>query len=89
MLSPMRLERLKRGLRQGQVADDNDLDQGQYCRFELGKETPKAAVAAKLSKYFGNSVTEMQILYPERFVEKVTEVPVIRRKRRVVKRRVA
>lgn len=84
MLSPLRLERLKRGLKQGQVAKDTGIDQSQYCRFELGKATPTAAQATTLSEYFGNAISEMQVLYPARFSESVEHKPFPRKRRKKV-----
>jgi len=40
---------------------------GNLSRIENGKQRPSAALAARLAQEFASQITEMQILYPERF----------------------
>lgn len=64
--SPLKRVRLRRGLKQSEVAAALNLDTSQYCRIEKGVgQTPANAEA--IAKFFGDEVTEMQILYPQRY----------------------
>jgi transcriptional regulator with XRE-family HTH domain len=65
-VSPLRQARLSRGLTLAEVAEGAKLDSGHLSRIERGESTT-ADVAERLAKFFGHSVTEMQILYPERY----------------------
>lgn len=58
--------RQKRGLRQRDVANAVDIDQGYYSRIENGAAV-SPEIAERVAKFFGHEVTEMQILYPERY----------------------
>lgn len=65
--SPLKIVRVRRGLKQRVVAAAIGLDSGNYCRIERGiGQTPQNAEA--IAKFFGHEVTEMQILYPERYL---------------------
>jgi transcriptional regulator with XRE-family HTH domain len=68
VITPLKRIREKRGFTQRQVATDNEIDPGNYSRIERGddKLTPKKA--ERLSRYFGGAVTELELLYPERFL---------------------
>ncbi len=68
--TPLKVAREKRKLTQRNVADAVDIDPTFYGRLENMKAGASAEVAAKLAKFFGHEVTEMQILYPERYVDK-------------------
>jgi putative transcriptional regulator len=61
--------RLKRGQTLVQVAKAIGTDAGNLSRVENGKQMPSPKMAAKLARYFGYEITEIQILYPERFAE--------------------
>lgn len=69
MKSPLRLVREKRGLTLKAVADAVAMDQGNLSRVERGEQTPSTETAEALTKFFGHEVSEMQILYPERYVK--------------------
>jgi len=49
------------------------LDTGNLSRIERGKQTPSPVTAEKLCLVFGGELTEIQILYPERFAEEQAE----------------
>lgn len=67
MKSPLRLARERRGLTLKQVADAVAMDPGNLSRVERGEQMPSKELVAALVKFFGNLVTELQIIYPERF----------------------
>lgn len=67
MKTPLRRIREKRGLTQKEVATGNGIDPGQYSRIENGNERVTAVNAEKLSKFFGGAVTELELIYPDRF----------------------
>jgi transcriptional regulator with XRE-family HTH domain len=64
--------RLKRGQTLTQVAQAIGTDAGNLSRVENGKQNPSPRMAARLAKHFGYEITEIQILYPERFVDSPT-----------------
>ncbi|HCE07018.1 MAG TPA: XRE family transcriptional regulator [Oxalobacteraceae bacterium] len=68
MKSPLRQARERRGLTLKAVADHVSMDQGNLSRVERGEQTPSKELVASLCKFFGHEVTEMQIIYPERYV---------------------
>jgi len=65
--SPLKLARLRRGLKSRAVAEAVNMDNGQYSRIERGAGLTPANAEA-IAKFFGHEVTEMQILYPERYL---------------------
>lgn len=67
MCTPLYRARIATGKTQRVVANDNGIDPGQYSRMERGIDplTPERAEA--LSRYFGSAVSEMELLYPERY----------------------
>ena len=68
MITPLRAEREKRDdVAASQVAKAVGIDQSYYSKIELGKIKPSAEIAERIALYFGHAVSEMQILYPERF----------------------
>lgn len=68
MKTPLRLARERRDLTIVQVSAATGIDPGNLSRIERGCQTPSTDVAEKLAKFFGHEVTEIQILYPERYV---------------------
>ena len=68
MKTPLRLAREQRDMTIVQVSTATGLDPGNLSRIERGCQTPSKDVAEKLAKFFNNEVTEIQILYPERYV---------------------
>ena len=69
MNSPLKLARLSREQTLHQVAEALGIDTGNLSRIERGTQVPSKELAEKLANYFGNGLTEMQIIYPERYVE--------------------
>jgi transcriptional regulator with XRE-family HTH domain len=69
MASTIKTIRLKRGQTLTEVARAIGTDAGNLSRVENGKQNPSPRMAARLAKYFGYEITEIQILYPERFVD--------------------
>lgn len=67
MKSPLRHARERRGLTLKAVADAVAADQGNISRIERGEQTPSKELAEALARFFGHEVTEMQIIYPERY----------------------
>ncbi|MBU0593344.1 MAG: helix-turn-helix domain-containing protein [Gammaproteobacteria bacterium] len=67
MYSPLKQVRIKRGQTLNDVAQAVGTDSGNLSRIENQKQTASPDLAEKLAKHFGYEVTEIQILYPERF----------------------
>jgi putative transcriptional regulator len=66
--------RLKRGQTLMQVAKAIGTDAGNLSRIENGKQMPSPKMAEKLAQHFGYEISEIQILYPERFVESTPQL---------------
>lgn len=66
-MTPLRFEREKRRISQIEVAKAINIDQSHYSKIELGKLRTTPEIAERLALYFGYSISEIQILYPERF----------------------
>jgi transcriptional regulator with XRE-family HTH domain len=75
MNSPLKQARLKRDSTLQQVAKDVGIDTGNLSRIERGLQVPSKDLAAKLVRYFGDEVTETQLIYPERFASTATPPP--------------
>jgi transcriptional regulator with XRE-family HTH domain len=67
MKSPLRLVRESKGQTIVEVGRAVETDPGNLSRIENGKQKASTELAEKLSKHFGGEITEMEILYPERF----------------------
>lgn len=70
MNTPLKNLRKKSNLTLRQVADAIELDPSNLSRIERGQQPATPSMAEKISKYFDGRVTEMQILYPERYQTK-------------------
>lgn len=68
MHPPVKAARLKCGQTLTQVAEAVGTDAGNLSRIENGKQRPSPDMAEKLARHFGYAITEIQILYPERFI---------------------
>lgn len=66
MITPLRKARQRAGKKLGDVALAVDISEGSLSRIECGKQKPSPEVAERLARYFG-TVSEIEILYPERF----------------------
>jgi transcriptional regulator with XRE-family HTH domain len=67
MKSLLRQARERAGQTIVEVCKAVSVDPGNLSRVENGKQKPSTELAEKLAKHFGEPLTEMQILYPERF----------------------
>jgi putative transcriptional regulator len=66
--TPVREARLRKGLSQVFVAKEVGIDPARLSRIERGEPVGKKT-ATKLAKFFaGEGVTEMMVLFPERYV---------------------
>jgi len=72
-MTPLRRIREKKKMSLAEVAVDVNCDAGNLSRIETGKQNPSLDLAAALSKFFKNEISEMEILYPERYMEKNAE----------------
>ncbi|CAH0447276.1 hypothetical protein LMG10661_03342 [Ralstonia syzygii subsp. syzygii] len=73
MKSPLQLARERRNLTIVQVSVAAGIDPGNLSRIERGCQTPSTEVAARLAQFFEYAVTEIEILYPERYTEKLDQ----------------
>lgn len=67
MNSPLRTARLKREKTLQEVASAVGIDTGNLSRIERGDQIPNKDLAEALVRYYDNEVSELQIIYPERF----------------------
>jgi putative transcriptional regulator len=67
MNSPLKQTRLRRNGTLADVALAVGTNTGNLSRIENGKQKASPKLAEKLAKYFGYEITEIQVLYPERF----------------------
>ena len=68
MTSPLKTIRIKRGLTLAEVSHSVGTDVGNLSRIENRKQQASPDLAQRLAKFFGGEITELQILYPERFL---------------------
>ncbi|MBS0909179.1 helix-turn-helix transcriptional regulator [Tatumella sp. JGM118] len=69
METPLRKMRMEKKLTMSEVALAVHCDVGNLSRIERGVQVTSLDMAEKLSKFFGGLVTEMQILYPHRYMD--------------------
>lgn len=67
--TPLRDIRKHRGLTLQDVATAINLDVGNLSRIERGMQIPSLEVAERLSIFFEGQISEMQILYPHRYLK--------------------
>ena len=67
VINPVKTLRLERGQTLSTVAAAVQTDVGNLSRIENCKQKASPELAERLAKHFGYAVTEIQILYPERF----------------------
>lgn len=70
MQTPLRKMRVEKKLTIAEVAMAVQCDVGNLSRIERGAQITSLEMAEKLSKFFDGLVTEMQILYPQRYMSK-------------------
>ena len=68
MHTPLRKMRVEKGLTISEVAHATELDVGNLSRIERGIQVTSLETAEKLSRFFKGKITEMQILYPQRYM---------------------
>lgn len=66
-MTPLKHLRNTRKLSIHAVAEAVGTNPGNMSRIENGKQRASPGLAEKIAKYFGYAITEIQILYPERF----------------------
>nr|DAI68064.1 MAG TPA: Helix-turn-helix XRE-family like protein [Caudoviricetes sp.] len=69
MTTPLRKMRVEKKLTISEVAMATQLDVGNLSRIERGMQVPSLETAEKLSRFFKGKITEMQILYPQRYMK--------------------
>jgi transcriptional regulator with XRE-family HTH domain len=67
--TPLRRIRLERHLSLEAVADGIGMNNGTISRIERGDTKASPETAEKLVKFFGEGISELEILYPERFMQ--------------------
>ena len=72
MITILKAVRLRRGLTSRAVARAISLDSGYYSRLE-GGAAPSPERASQIAAFFGQEVTEHQLLYPDRYLQPVPE----------------
>lgn len=66
-MTPLKKVRIKNEETLQDVAKVVGVDTGNLSRIERGLQVPSKDLAAKLASHFNHEVTEMHILFPERF----------------------
>jgi transcriptional regulator with XRE-family HTH domain len=69
MKSPLRQAREKRGMTLGALALKVGSDVGNLSRIERGVQIPNAQLAERICAEFDGEVSELQLIYPTRYVE--------------------
>jgi len=67
MKTPLRRVRELKGQTIVEVCRAVGADPGNLSRIENGKQKASTELAEKLAKHFGPGITELEILYPERY----------------------
>ncbi|WP_313377976.1 helix-turn-helix domain-containing protein [Achromobacter insolitus] len=67
MTTPLRRAREQRQLTIQQLATAADMDPGNLSRIERGIQVPSKGLAEKLARALDGAVSEIEIIYPERF----------------------
>jgi transcriptional regulator with XRE-family HTH domain len=69
MVTPLKAERLKRGITAEALAAAVNVKQPAITRIENGTRRSSPELADRLAEYFVNAVTRDQILFPEKYVQ--------------------
>ncbi|MDH2394642.1 helix-turn-helix transcriptional regulator [Providencia rettgeri] len=69
MQTPLRRIRIEKQLTISEVANAINCDVGNLSRLERGTQAASLELAEKLVKFYGEKITEMQILYPKRYMK--------------------
>lgn len=67
MNTPLKEIRVRRGLTLDAVSRSVDTDTGNLSRIENGKQGASVQLAERLSKFYAGEISELAILYPDRF----------------------
>ncbi|ENO7353614.1 helix-turn-helix transcriptional regulator [Morganella morganii] len=67
-ITPLRKIRLEKQLTIAEVAAAVNYDVGNLSRLERGTQAASLEIAEKLVKFYEQKITEMQILYPQRYM---------------------
>ncbi|ADP15376.1 helix-turn-helix domain-containing protein [Achromobacter xylosoxidans] len=67
MTTPLRRAREQRQLTIQQLATAAEMDPGNLSRIERGIQVPSKGLAEKLARVLEGTVSEIEIIYPERF----------------------
>ncbi|ELI6453572.1 helix-turn-helix transcriptional regulator [Yersinia ruckeri] len=73
MQTPLRRMRVEKNLTITEVALAVQCDVGNLSRIERGTQLTSLEMAEKLSRFYEGKVTEMQILYPQRYMKSVND----------------
>ncbi|EJY6033047.1 helix-turn-helix transcriptional regulator [Pseudomonas aeruginosa] len=79
-MTPLKKARLDRGWRLADVAQrlrdlGETIDTGNLSRIERCEQRASPLMAEKLVRVFGDALTEMHVLYPERYLEPKPDTP--------------
>lgn len=69
-MTPLRRIREAKKYSLAEVAEGTFCDRGNLSRIETGKQKPSLDLAAALVNFFNKEISEMEILYPERYESK-------------------
>ena len=67
-ITPLKRARIERGDSIRVVAAAVKTNPGNLCRIENARQKPSPDLAERLALHFGHAITELQILYPERYM---------------------
>lgn len=73
MDTPLRKIRLERGLTLTDVSRATDIDEGNLSRLERMEQKASPDTAERLSRFYDGQISEMEIIYPDRFMGKPSE----------------
>ncbi|MFS1563798.1 MAG: helix-turn-helix domain-containing protein [Candidatus Arsenophonus phytopathogenicus] len=69
MQTPLRKIRIENELTIVQVVTAINCDAGNLSRLERGTQSASLELAEKLSRFYEGKISEIQILYPQRFIK--------------------
>lgn len=68
MNTPLKKIRVKNERTLKEVADAIEVDQSNLSRIERGLQAATPQLAEKIVHYFDNQISEIEVLYPNRFL---------------------
>lgn len=69
MQTPLRKIKIENELTIVQVANTINCDAGNLSRLERGTQSASLELAEKLARFYKGKISEIQILYPQRFIK--------------------